>query len=120
MPALAQSFGANPKTVADNYRDYHHYGNPPSVERWIELTESAGFVAVEHIPLMPELMSRACLFLDNLWHLTAAGKELGPQIQSYLADYKKFPTAMRHFMAGLFMIERNPQLCGGAVFRVRK
>ena len=84
------------------------------------MAESAGLEAVEHIPIMPELMSRACLFLDNLWHLSADGKELGPQIQTFLAPYKKFPVVVRHFMAGLFTMEPNEKTCGGAVLRVRK
>ncbi|MDB5290026.1 MAG: Methyltransferase type 11 [Phycisphaerales bacterium] len=120
LPPLAQRLGGSADKVRADYRDYHHYGSPPTLEQWITVARDAGFEIAEHIPVMPEVMSRACLFLDNLWHVGAPANELGGALQAHLQRYPQFPAAMRHFMSGLLTMEQNSRPCGGAVLRVKK
>ena len=120
LPLLAARLGASASGVADGFRDYHHYGTPPSAQQWIAHCESAGLRVVEHFPIMSQAMSRACLFLDNLWHLRSAGGELGSEIETYLNSFADFPKAMRRFMCALLEMHSEPPVYGGAVFRAVK
>jgi SAM-dependent methyltransferase len=120
LPLLAARLGASARGVADGFRDYHHYGTPPSAQQWIAHCNSAGLEVVEHFPIVSQAMSRACLFVDNLWHLPSPAGEVGTELQTYLRSIPDFPVAMRHFMSGLLAMQSEPATFGGAVFRAVK
>lgn len=119
LPALAAKLGGSATKVEADFRNYHHYRTPPSLAKWAEHLTSSGFEVVEHFPILPEVMTRACTFMDAVWHLGAPA-ELGTELHSYLSRYPKFPDAMRHFIRGMFAMEQRSDICGGAVLRARK
>ncbi|MDB5294303.1 MAG: Methyltransferase type 11 [Phycisphaerales bacterium] len=102
---------------------YHHHVNGLSVAGWADALAAAGFEAVEHTPIVPEVTGRLVSFLDQLWHLPSAASptgEVGGQLHPILVGLPDFPAAFRLVVEGTMRMERDPATGGGAIFHARK
>ncbi len=107
--------------VQSQYESYHHLLNAFPASLWQERLEQAGFEVMEWVPIMPEMVSRLFLFLDQLWHVPGKeGGELGDVMHSYLTRIPSFPQVLRQVLEGLLQAERDWSIGSGAVFLARK
>jgi len=123
LPLVMRCSGADERAdiVQAEYEAYHHLMNPFSVAKWTEQLEQAGFVVEEHIPILPEFTGRFFLFLDNLWHLTPEGQDLGDSISQRLSTIPEFPQSFRQIVSGVLDMDSDDYVGGaGAVFWARK
>jgi SAM-dependent methyltransferase len=122
LPSLIEQVG-EPKRAGElqgAYRSYHHLVNPFSPKVWIEHLDRAGFMVLEHTPIVPEMTSRLFLLLDHLWHVEGLDGELGMSMLRYLRKFERFPQGFRQIIAGLLDMEQDWLIGSGAVFWAQK
>ena len=90
--------------------------NPFAPEEWQMRLERAGFVVVQHVPLLPEITSRLFLLIDELWHVKQPGGELGATLHGWLGQLRGFPGAFEKILDACLDLERDPWIGSGAVF----
>lgn len=123
LPNLVAMAGFDKAAAAlqHDFLDFHHLANPLSVDEWVTSFSRAGFVAEEHVPILPKYNSGIWMLMDGLWHIKRAdGGEIGDMIFPFLAHNANFPGGFRKVFAGLMEMENDWQDCSGAVFLVRK
>jgi len=111
------------QSLRTRYLTYHHLVNPLPGDVWSQRLRAAGFWVREHVPILPEMTARLFLALDQLWHLPGASPgsgELGTQLEAFLADHHRFPTAFRHVLRGVLEMEVDRDTACGAIFLAEK
>lgn len=118
LPLLVGRLGDSGRAeqLRAEYQRYHHLVNPYSAEKWIALLEEAGFDVKVHIPIVPEMLGRVFLTLDELWHVPHEGGELGQGMYGYLRRFPEFDRGFRQVLGGVMQMEREPAIGCGAVF----
>jgi SAM-dependent methyltransferase len=105
----------------DHY--HHHVNNALTVQGWAGHLAAAGFEAVEHTPIVPEITGRLVSLLDQVWHLPSAESptgEVGGRLHPVLVSLPDFPAAFRKIVEGTMQMEPDPATGGGAIFYARK
>ena len=103
------------------YKAYHHLVTAIPAEGWAAKLDEAGFEIVEHIPILPELLSRFNLLIDMLWHISiASGGEFGTILEPYFKDLNNFPEELGNIVKSLLAMEKNMDIGSGSVFMARK
>jgi hypothetical protein len=105
----------------DHY--HHHVNNQLTVAGWAEHLSAAGFGAVEHTPIVPEVTGRLVSLLDQVWHLPAAQSptgEVGGQLHPILAVAPRLPGRVPEGRRGDDQMEPDPATGGGAIFYATK
>jgi SAM-dependent methyltransferase len=122
LPLLIESVGMveRAQELRNEYLSFHHLISSFTPERWAGCLNEAGFEILAYIPIVPELLGRLFLFIDNLWHIDHGQFEIGHFLQQYLTALPKFPLAFGKIIEACLSAEKNPHSCCGAVFSVRK
>lgn len=106
--------------VRAHYKDYHHLVSACPPEVWSELLESTGFTVIDHVPIVPELLGRINLLIDNLWHVPLSNGEAGGILEPYFERLNNFPEEFGNIVRSLMVMDKNWHVGSGAVFFVRK
>lgn len=122
LPLLVQSVGEpeRARRLKNDYLSYHHLVNPLTPEEWLARLETAGFELLSYIPIIPELLGRLFLFIDNLWHVRSGEVEVGQFLEQYFTALPGFPSAVGGIIESCLRAEADRESCCGAVFSVRK
>lgn len=117
----AAGYGVGAERLRREFVDYHHLANPLSVNDWIKEFGKVGFIAEDHVPILPKINSGIFLLMNNMWHMgKAGGGEMGDIFYPFLCGCKNFTGSFRKILEGLLEMETDRLDCSGAVFRVRK
>ena len=108
------------QTLLAEYENFHHIVSAFPPEVWIEHLTRAGFMVLEHIPIVPEISTRIFLFLDHLWHVQQPRGEVGDVLQDFFKSIPDFPSALRDVLAGILKMERDFHTGSGAIFVTRR
>ena len=103
LPRVAEWIGAVDRAgdIQAGYERYHHLVNPFPVEVWVDKLGGAGFEVLEHIPILPEMVSRIFLLIDTLWHIPKpGGGEFGELMYPYFQSLPNFPDGLRLVLEG--------------------
>jgi SAM-dependent methyltransferase len=122
LPLLVKSIGETERAEAikNEYFSYHHLVSPLEPSKWMGHLEAAGFELIDFIPIVPELIGRLDLFLDNLWHVKLNTKEVGEVLHHYFRSLPDFSAAFHEIIRGFLRAEKDWGTGCGAVFYVRK
>jgi SAM-dependent methyltransferase len=122
LPLLFEAMGEveRARDLRTAYADYHHVVNPLAPANWERAVRQAGFEAIEHVPIVPELSSRLFLLLDQLWHVKGPSGELAPRLTAYAESVRRFPVGFRSILSGVLAMETDVRLTSGAVFWARR
>lgn len=108
------------RAIFTEWLEYHHLVNKLSIEQWCEVAGRAGFQVTEYVPILPEMMARLFLLFDGIWHIGDGSGEIGDHICHYLSRMPGFPSAFRHVLQGILMMEQNFSNGCGVVISARK
>jgi SAM-dependent methyltransferase len=108
------------RAVQQGHERYHHLVNPLTVEAWSASFAQAGFVELQHLPILPEMTARLFLVADQIWHLPREQGEWGDLAPAFLQRFPNFHAGFRTVLHGLLQMERDPAIGAGAVFIMRK
>jgi SAM-dependent methyltransferase len=122
IPAIVQKLGDSKwaHSMRQDYEAYQHHVNALPPAGWMRELEAAGFVVLDHVPIVPELTSRFFLTLDQLWHLPDPPGELGDWLTDAVKHTPNFSLGFRQILQGILRMETRPAIGSGAVFRARK
>lgn len=122
LPLLIGKMGESQKaqSLLNEYKDYHHLVNPLPPNVWLMHLRQAGFEVIEHVPILPEMVSRLFLFLDHVWHIRQADGEFGDDLICRLAMLPSFPQAFRKVLTGILEMDPDWSLGSGAVYYARR
>lgn len=108
------------RTPFTEWLEYHHLVNGLSIVQWCEVASRAGFQVTEYVPILPEMVARLFLLFDSIWHISDGSGEMGDHIYYYLSRMREFPSAFRHVLQGILMLEQDFSVGCGVVISARK
>ncbi len=116
----AAGHGEIGRMVQQGHERYQHLVSPLTVSAWSAAFAQAGFVNLEHVPILPEMTARLFLTADQIWHMPRERGEWGDLAPAFLQTFPNFHAGYRAVLHGLLQMERDLTTGAGAVFVMRK
>jgi SAM-dependent methyltransferase len=117
VPLFLERIGetARAEELRSDYLRFHHLVSALPVAEWVAALERAGSTVEQHLPILPELCSRALLIFGQIWNTTNGGGKLGEELYRYLQEFPEFSNALADLTAITYGAEKDQLTASGAV-----